>query len=127
MWFHFLLRLSRPLLLFLLQALALAKVLLRFDLPRSLVRFRLYQAKAQPLPCLHQALTLLGLYLVRVLAKSQILQCLPQAQAQPLLHLYLAKDLAKVLLILSQLQVQVLILQNFDILHHQWNESESRY
>ena len=54
-WFHFLLRLSRPLFLFLLQAMALAKVLLRFDLPRSLVRFRLYQAKAQSLLSLPQS------------------------------------------------------------------------
>ena len=118
---HFILLLFQSLfLLFLLQALALAKVLLHLDFPRSLVRFLLHQAKAKPLPSLHQALTPLSLYLVETLAESQILQCLLQAQV--LLHLYLARGLAKVLL-----HFPALILQNFGILHHLWNESESRY
>ena len=73
---------------------ALAKVLLLY-LPQSLVRFRLYQAKAQLPLCSHQALINLGLYLVRALPVSLILQCLPQSE--PLLHPYLVKALAKLL------------------------------
>ena len=73
---------------------ALAKVPLLY-LPQSLARFRLYQAKAQLPLCSHQALINLGLYLVRALPVSLILQCLPQSK--PLLHPNLVKDLAKLL------------------------------
>ena len=91
---HLLLRLSLLHPLYLLQAMALAKVLLLY-LPQSLVRFRLYQAMAQLPLCSHRALINLDLHLVRALPVSLILQCLPQSK--PLLHQYSVKGLAKLL------------------------------